>query len=324
MPPTVSTVDLHNTSSSYYAPGTVTTSGKQVYVSGQVGAASDASVPPDYVSQIHLALYNLRRVIIAANATVKDIAKLSIFIVNYDPANRKHTRPIMRFLGGHRPAITLVPAQQLAVPSWLFEIEAILSVPTGQIPRHILPTPKNTVDVVIVGAGLAGLTAAHEILRSGRTCIILEARDRVGGKTWSQPLADGKGTVDLGAAWINDVSQVKMTALAKRYHADLIEQNTQGNCALQDSDGKCSQFPYGEVPMVSRFEAQVRHKIARWDAKSNMSCSLAKAVASTLSISETWWRLTVKPSMLGIQRMCRLTLSPSRHISFRAVPAPLR
>lgn len=249
MAPTVSTIDLHNTSSAYYAPATVANGSTYVHVSGQAGTASDATVPSDYLSQIHLALYNLRKVIIAANATVKSIAKLSVFIVNYDPANRKHTRPLMRFLGGHRPAITLVPVQQLAVPSWLFEIDAVLSIPTERIPRA-LPVSKNAVDVVIIGAGLAGLTAAHDVLRSGHTCVVLEARDRIGGKTWSQELDDGKGTVDLGAAWINDVNQTKMYALAMRYKADLIEQNTQGNCALQDFDGTCSQFPYGEVPMV--------------------------------------------------------------------------
>lgn len=258
MKSTVSTVDLHNTSSSYYAPATITGNGRHVYVSGQAGTVSNGSVPLDYVSQIHLALHNLRKVIIAANANIRDIAKLSIFIVNYDPVKRKHTRPIMRFLGPHRPAITLVPVQQLAVPSWLFEIEATLCVREPHISRALsFPLATASYDVVIIGAGLAGLTAAHTVMTNGYTCIILEARDRVGGKTWSQDLGDGKGIVDLGAAWINDVSQVKMSALAKRYNAELIEQNTSGKCAFQDFDGKCSQFAYGEVPMVCRPQLKV-------------------------------------------------------------------
>jgi monoamine oxidase len=74
----------------------------------------------------------------------------------------------------------------------------------------------------------------------------------VGGKTWSKPLGEGKGIVDLGAAWINDTSQAKMYELAKRFGADLIEQNTQGNCVFQGFDGQCSPFAYGEVPNVSR------------------------------------------------------------------------
>ena len=107
------------------------------------------------------------------------------------------------------------------------------------------------VDVVVIGAGLAGLTAARDIIKSGLSCIILEARDRVGGKTWSQQLSDGRGTVDLGAAWINDVNQTQVYALAKQYNAELIEQNTTGNCAIQDASGTVSGFPYGELPSVS-------------------------------------------------------------------------
>ena len=78
-------------------------------------------------------------------------------------------------------------------------------------------TPTETTDVVIIGAGLAGLTAARDILASGLSCIILEARDRVGGKTWSLPLPDGNGTVDLGAAWINDVNQTQVS-FSLNYH----------------------------------------------------------------------------------------------------------
>lgn len=106
-------------------------------------------------------------------------------------------------------------------------------------------------DVVIIGAGLAGLAAARDVIKAGLSCIILEARDRVGGKTWSQQLPDGKGTVDLGAAWINDVNQTQVYALAKQYNAELIEQNTTGNCAIQDASGAISSFPYGELPSVS-------------------------------------------------------------------------
>ncbi|CAD0098413.1 unnamed protein product, partial [Aureobasidium mustum] len=94
--------------------------------------------------------------------------------------------------------------------------------------RSINHVTREEADVVVIGAGLAGLTAARDIIKSGLSCIILEARDRVGGKTWSQQLADGKGTVDLGAAWINDVNQTQVYALAKQYNAELIEQNTTG------------------------------------------------------------------------------------------------
>lgn len=126
----------------------------------------------------------------------------------------------------------------------------------------LLPPPPSTaaakeIDVVIIGAGLSGLAAAEDVLRAGLTCVVLEARDRVGGKTWSEPLTKGDGVIDLGAAWINDSNQSRMTVLARRFGAELIEQNTTGQCVLQDFEGVCSEFPYGELPKVG-FQAILR------------------------------------------------------------------
>lgn len=56
-------------------------------------------------------------------------------------------------------------------------------------------------DVVVVGAGLAGLVAARRVARAGHSVAVIEARDRVGGRMLSSPLAGG-GVVDLGAEFI--------------------------------------------------------------------------------------------------------------------------
>lgn len=247
-------LDLSNTSQVYHAPATITAPNtKLVHVSGQAGATKSGYVPVDYESQIHLALLNLRRVIVASGATVKDITKLTVYIVNYDPRTRKHARPIQRFLSGHRPAMTLVPVSQLAVPTWLFEVDALIACPppAQSIPRALTSGSRaESYDVVVIGAGLAGLTAAQELSRAGLSCVVLEARDRVGGKTWSQPMASGRGILELGAGWINDVNQTRMIGLARQFGLELIEQNTTGNCAIQDLDGSISAFAYGEIPKV--------------------------------------------------------------------------
>ena len=56
-------------------------------------------------------------------------------------------------------------------------------------------------EVVVVGAGLAGLTAARELAAAGRDVVVLEARERVGGRTLNHPIGDGK-VVELGAQWV--------------------------------------------------------------------------------------------------------------------------
>src|SRR6266446_702520 len=56
-------------------------------------------------------------------------------------------------------------------------------------------------DVCVVGAGYAGLTAARRLAGAGRSVIVLEARDRVGGRIWTHHLSDGS-PVDRGGAFL--------------------------------------------------------------------------------------------------------------------------
>lgn len=72
--------------------------------------------------------------------------------------------------------------------------------------------PKIEADVIVIGAGFAGATAASELKKSGRSVALLEARDRLGGRALSHPIGDGK-LVELGCEFhLNDSVNARAAA----------------------------------------------------------------------------------------------------------------
>src|SRR2546429_6655568 len=68
-------------------------------------------------------------------------------------------------------------------------------------------------DVVVIGAGLAGLAAARALAAAGVDVVVLEARNRVGGRTYTKPASSGI-PLDLGAQWIGP-TQHRLAELAE-------------------------------------------------------------------------------------------------------------
>ena len=71
------------------------------------------------------------------------------------------------------------------------------------------------VDVAVIGAGAAGLGAAHALTRSGLSTIVLEARDRVGGRAHTI-LAAPDITFDLGCGWLHSADKNSFVGIAGR------------------------------------------------------------------------------------------------------------
>jgi monoamine oxidase len=82
-------------------------------------------------------------------------------------------------------------------------------------------------DVVVVGAGLSGLQAATDIAAKGKSVIVVEARNRVGGRTLNHKLGGGK-IVEVGGQWVGP-TQTKLLALAKELGVDTFKTYNEGN-----------------------------------------------------------------------------------------------
>ncbi len=91
-------------------------------------------------------------------------------------------------------------------------------------------------DYAIVGGGLTGLAIAAELERRGRSFVLLEARDRLGGRAWSRPVGSSIGHYDVGPAWFWP-GQPKMAALTQRLGLASFEQFSQGTLVFEDERG---------------------------------------------------------------------------------------
>ena len=61
----------------------------------------------------------------------------------------------------------------------------------------------NDFDTIVIGAGVSGLTAARLLAQSGQRVVVLEARDHIGGRTWTE--RSGGFISDRGASWIHGI-----------------------------------------------------------------------------------------------------------------------
>ena len=83
-------------------------------------------------------------------------------------------------------------------------------------------------DTVVIGAGFAGLVAARDLLEAGRTVVVLEARDRPGGRTYSSTFPGTDVVIDLGAEWFDPARHHFLAAEVARYGAKFVEADKGG------------------------------------------------------------------------------------------------
>ena len=164
----------------------------------------------------------------------------------------------------------------------------------------------STADVAVVGAGLAGLTAARELRRAGRSVLVVEARDRVGGRLLNADVGDGK-VVEVGGQWAGP-TQKRVLALAGELGVETFPTHTHGE-SLIEWHGRLIRYR-GAIPRVNAAVlidvAQAQARIDRMARRVPLDAPwmAPKAESWDSQTFESWLRRNVATS--GAREVLRL------------------
>ena len=122
---------------------------------------------------------------------------------------------------------------------------------------------KQEADVVVVGAGLAGLVAATDLVAAGRGVVVLEARDRVGGRLLNVEI--GGQPNELGGEWIAPY-QSDMHALLAELGIELFHSYREGDHLYIDADGKLHRYHGDDDPLPEGSARAYEAAVAKLDA----------------------------------------------------------
>ena len=126
-----------------------------------------------------------------------------------------------------------------------------------------MPERSVETEIVVVGAGIAGLTAASTLAREGVDVVVLEARDRVGGRVWNTEI--GGEANELGGQWVAPY-QSAMHALLDDLGIGLFPSFRDGEHVYIDPSGNAHRYEGHDAPLGSASEKAFAEAEAKLDA----------------------------------------------------------
>ncbi len=111
--------------------------------------------------------------------------------------------------------------------------------------------------IIVIGAGLAGLAAARHLQAADQEVLLLEARDRIGGRVWTS-LKWPDMPLDLGASWIHGLKGNPLTQLAQETGAKLVETNYERN-TIYDTNGE--ELSEKKEELLDQLRSEIEHAL---------------------------------------------------------------
>lgn len=105
--------------------------------------------------------------------------------------------------------------------------------------------PATRAEVLVLGAGIAGLAAARALSAQGRSVIVLEARNRIGGRIWTETSLGLP--LDLGASWIHGVNGNPITKLAQEFGAQTVPTDDENGLVFHADGSLMSAAEWAEL-----------------------------------------------------------------------------